>query len=305
VSLALADDRGDGPLVVLLHGFPELPHCWSAQQQPLADAGFRVVSPFMRGYGASPSPLDPQEYTADLLAADVVDLIEQCGAERAVLVGHDWGAQLTWWTAQLYPERVSALAALSVPLTRRSRTPPLQRLDEMFAGHFFYMLYFQEPGVAEREFATDPEGLLSAMYYSASGCAPPGATRLFPRVGTTLAETLTRPDTLPDWLPAEEFSDLVKTFRATGFTGALNHYRAMDRTWHRCPQLGELPVSCPALFVSGERDVVASFTSTAWMTETVARLRPPVLIPGAGHWVQREAAQQVTDALIEFLRAER
>ncbi len=161
MSLALGIDRGSGPLVLLLHGFPELPSCWAAQVQPLVAAGYRVVAPALRGYGNSPAPLDPADYTADRQAGDIAAVIEACGQEQAAVIGHDWGAAVTWATAELRPERVGAMAALSVPFTARSQRPPLEQLALTMAGHFFYMLYFNEPdGRADRELAADPRRFL-------------------------------------------------------------------------------------------------------------------------------------------------
>jgi pimeloyl-ACP methyl ester carboxylesterase len=302
VSLAVAADRGSGPLVVLLHGFPELPSCWDNQLDPLVERGLRVVTPYLRGYGPSLGPAEPAGYTADLLAGDVVALLDELGVERALLVGHDWGAQVTWWTAQLHPDRVAAVAALSVPFTGRSATAPLARFRELFGDSFFYMDYFQQPGVAEAEFAEDLRGLLLRLYLASSATPPAGALRKVPREGGRLGDQLPAvPPEPPAWLPATELDTLVDCFTRYGLTGPLNFYRAMDVSWAELPQLGELAVRCPALFAAGERDPVVAFTPLTRMQRDVADLRGPVLLPGAGHWVQREAAAAVTDLLTGFL----
>jgi pimeloyl-ACP methyl ester carboxylesterase len=302
VSLALGLDEGSGPLVVLLHGFPEGPESWHHQVPPLVADGYRVVAPHLRGYGDSPAPTDPGQYTADLLADDVAGVIEDCGEEQAVVIGHDWGAAVTWAAAELRPDRVRAMAALSVPFTARSRRPPLERLAEVAGGNFFYMLYFNEPdGRAERELGADVAAFLLGMYAAASGEPPPGAFAPLRR-GASMLDQLVAPESWPAWLDREVFSRAVDRFTAHGFTGPLNYYRAMDLSWERVPAYGAAPVTCPALFLAGAKDMVLAFTPTRAMAPPlVTDLRVDLRVAGAGHWVQQEAAEQVTAALRAFL----
>ncbi len=304
MSLALGVDEGSGPLLVLLHGFPEGPESWHRQLAPLVAAGYRVVAPYLRGYGDSPAPTDPADYTVDLLAGDIAEVIEACGEERAVVIGHDWGAAVTWAAAQLRPDRVRAVAALSVPYTARSRRPPLERLAEIAGDNFFYMLHFNEPdGRAERELGSDVPGFLLGMYAAASGAPPDGAFAPLRR-GDSMLDQLVAPATWPGWLDPDVFAQSVDSFSTHGFTGPLNYYRAMDLTWERVPEYGATPVNCPALFLAGERDMVLAFTPTrAMAAPLITDLREDLRIPGAGHWVQQEAADEVTAALRAFLAA--
>jgi pimeloyl-ACP methyl ester carboxylesterase len=296
MSLAIAIDEGTGPLVVLLHGFPELPSSWKHQVAPLRDAGWRVVVPYLRGYGDSPRPADVASYTSDFLADDVAGVIEACGEESAVVIGHDWGAGVTWASAQLRPDRVRAIAALSVPYTTRSKLPPIERLREVFAGQFFYMLHFQDPGVADAELAADVRRFLRGMY---------GSPSLISENVTESAGFVDRlPSTspLPAFVDPSDFEDAVATFERTGFTGALNYYRAMDPTWHKLPSLGTQPITMPVAFIAGAADVVLSFTPQRAMgPPNLTDLRLSTLIPGAGHWVQQEAPEATTKAILEFL----
>lgn len=301
-GLAIGIDEGDGPLVVLLHGFPELPTSWRHQVEPLVAAGHRVVAPYLMGYGGSPRPEDPHAYTADKLAASVVEVIDRCGADRAVVVGHDWGAALTWATAQLHPDRVRAMVAMAVPITARSRTPPIERLRELMGDRFFYMIHFQEPGVADAELAADVRGFLLGMYAATSGTPPEGALAQLPAATGRFVDQLPVPDALPAFLDPAAFDEAVATFTRTGFTGGLNHYRAMDPTWHSVPQLGTVPITCPVGFVAGEKDLVLAFTPTrALGPPLVPDLRMDVRVPGVGHWVQQEAPDAVNAALLGFL----
>ncbi len=300
MTLDLRIDEGSGPAVVLLHGFPELPNSWAAQVGPLVDDGFRVLVPCLRGYGGSPAPPDPAAYTADLLAADVMELLDTAGVARAAVVGHDWGAQLAWWITQLHPERVGAVAALSVPFTGRPPAPPLATLCERAGDRFFYMCWFSRPGDAEAEFEADPRDLILGLYHTYSGAAPAKGRAAYPRAGTRLGDTLEIPAELPGWLPAGDLDEMVETFTATGWTGPLNFYRAMDITWEHVPQLGTRGIECPALFVAGEADPVLAFTPPTYMTGHIRDLQTH-LLPGVGHWVQREAAAEVTRLLAQFL----
>lgn len=295
MPLAIADDEGRGPLVVLLHGFPELPYSWRHQIAPLRDAGWRVVVPYLRGYGPSPSPSDPASYTSDILADDIATLIEGCGEDEAVVVGHDWGAGVTWATAQLRPDRVRAVAALSVPYTTRSRTPPVERLRAMFPDTFFYIVHFQEPGVADAELAKDVRRTLLGVYADAplSGNVTAGAS---------FVDRLPLTDTLPAFVDAADLAEHVATFERTGFTGALNYYRAMDLTWHKLPELGTRPIEMPVTFIAGDQDPVLAFTPMRSMGPPhLTDLRGMTMVPGAGHWVQQQAPEAVTAALIWFL----
>lgn len=315
MSLTLGIDEGSGPLVVLVHGFPETPVSWHHQVGPLVDAGYRVVAPWLRGYGpskatqlrqvyAQPTPVDrgadPAYYTADLIADDLAGVAEQLGYDRAAYVGHDWGAASVWATAQLRPERVAALAALSVPYTARSKRPPLQRLAEVFADRFFYMLYFCEPGDrAERELGADVAATLRATYATWSGNPPEGTQWELP-AGASVLDQVSVGST--PWLDEQVLAQGVAAFTDTGFAGALAYYRAMDLTWERVPAFGTTPVTCPAMFLGGERDGVLRFTPTRAMAPPlVTDLRADVRVPGAGHWVAQEAPAVTTTALLDFL----
>ncbi len=302
MTLALGVDEGSGPLVVLVHGFPETPVSWHHQVGPLVSAGYRVVAPWLRGYGPSPGSDDPAEYTADLIADDLAEVASSLGYERAGYVGHDWGSASVWATAQLRPERVAAMAALSVPYTARSRRPPLARFAEVFGDRFFYLLYFcDEPGRAERELGADVRAALLATYATWSGEPPAGAVWDLPK-GASILDQLAAPDHPLPWLEDRVLDEGVAAFSARGFAGALGYYRAMDLTWARVPAFGASPVTCPAMFLGGERDGVLRFTPTRAMAPPlVTDLRADVRVPAVGHWVQQEAPAATNAALVEFL----
>jgi pimeloyl-ACP methyl ester carboxylesterase len=204
-------EQGDGPLVLLLHGFPESWYSWRHQFAPLAAAGYKIVAPDMRGYGKSDAPHAIEAYNQVEIMRDVIGLIPALGYESAVVIGHDWGAPTAWGVAQHYPERVSAVGALSVPFTPRSPVPPLDAMRAIFKDQFFYQLYFQEPGVAEAEFERDLETTLGKFLVMAGG--ETDLTKLAPRgPGSDLLSGLPAPDRLPPWLTEQDLAFYVGEF---------------------------------------------------------------------------------------------
>ncbi|MER6264060.1 alpha/beta hydrolase [Streptomyces sp900105245] len=307
IRLHLAE-QGDGPLVVLLHGFPESWHSWHRQFGPLADAGFRVVAPDQRGYGRSDHPEDVGAYTILHLVGDVVGLVRALGEERAYVVGHDWGAPVAWHTALLRPDVVRGVAGLSVPPPFRGARPPLATMEEMFGGRFYWN-YFARPGVADAEFGADPRTTLRKFIFFASGDAPDAGEGGQPLVDPERGWLATMPDpeVLPRWFTEEDLDALTESF-SQGFTGALNWYRNLDRNWELTAPWQGAVVDRPALYVYGDRDVVPAFPGTPELISQLPELmpslwRPPLELAGCGHWTQQERPEEVNAALLEFLRA--
>jgi pimeloyl-ACP methyl ester carboxylesterase len=273
-----AGDRG-APVIVLAHGFPELAYSWRHQINVLADAGYHVLAPDQRGYGGSSRPDAVSDYDIHALTADLVGLLDDVGVERAIFVGHDWGAMVVWHTALLHPDRVRAVAGLSVPPIPRARSRPTERWREKF-GEDFYMLRFQEPGVAEAELEADVATTMRGMFAGlVEGDAP-----------------------LPDWISADEFDFYVREFGRTGFTGALNWYRNYDRNWEITPQLSDATISAPALFVGGTADPIGATMNPARAREVAAGPYTEEWVEDAGHWVQQERPEDVNRILLAFLR---
>ena len=306
VRLHIAEE-GEGPLVVLLHGFPESWHSWRHQFGPLAAAGFRVVAPDQRGYGRSDHPDDVDAYTILHLVGDVVGLIQALGEEKAHVVGHDWGAPVAWHTALLRPDIVRAVAGLSVPPPSRGTEPPLTVMDKRFGGHFYWN-YFNRPGVADAEFAKDTRTALRKFLYSASGDVPGEVKQplVDPERGWLAA--MPDPEVLPSWLTEDDLDALTESF-SRGFTGALNWYRNLDRNWELTAPWDGAVVTPPALYIYGDRDPVPAFPGTPEFIESLpARMpnlrREPLELAGCGHWTQQERPDEVNAALIEFLEGE-
>ncbi|MFC0547375.1 alpha/beta fold hydrolase [Kutzneria chonburiensis] len=285
-------EQGSGPLVLLLHGFPETSYSWRHQITAIASAGYRVVAPDQRGYGASDRPEDIDQYTIFHLVGDVVTLIRALGEEQAVVVGHDWGSIVAWNTAQLRPGVVRGVVGISVPPLPRGSLPPLTVTRQRF-GEGFYQNYFQQPGIADASLDRDVAASLRLIY---SGIRNPEPAPGF------LGQFL-EPATLPAWLTPSDLATFVDQFSRSGFTGGLNWYRNFDRNWELTAAWQDAPITPPSLYISGENDVVRSFyPMDAAARALVPTLRGIVDVPNCGHWTQQEHPEVVTGALLDFLR---
>jgi pimeloyl-ACP methyl ester carboxylesterase len=297
-------EAGEGPLVLMLHGFPELWYSYRHQIPALAEAGYHAVAPDIRGYGQSDAPQAIEAYAMKEHLADALGILDALGAETAVVVGHDWGAPMAWNSAVLYPERYRAVVGLSVPFLQRSPAPPMQLFKTIFKDNFFYMLYFQEPGVAEAELEADPRRSMRTFLYAASGDdTNPGSGMAGKKKGDQFLTGMSNPGTLPAWITEADVDYYGNEFKRTGFRGGLNRYRNMDRDWAELPQLEGAKVTQPALFIGGSKDGVLAFTSMDAMKANVANLRDLIMLEGAGHWTQQERPKEVNEALIKFLKS--
>jgi pimeloyl-ACP methyl ester carboxylesterase len=291
-------EAGEGPLVVLLHGWPQTASSWRHQLTAIAAAGFHVVAPDLRGTGKSDAPTSLEAYSMKTIVADVLGLIDACGAKDALIVGHDWGANTAWTCAALHPERVRAVAGLSVPYLGRAPAPPTKLFEQAFAGKWFYVSYFQAPGVAEAELEADVERTLRVTFAGTPGFDVTSPLVQARKPGDGFLTGAPTPALLPPWLTESELREQVKDFEQSGFRGGLNRYRNLDRDWREL-ELGRIEV--PALFLVGERDPGRAFAPVEPMQALVPKLEPIVVIPNAGHWLQEEAPDPVTGALLRFL----
>ena len=303
-------EQGDGPLVLLLHGFPETSHAWRHQRSALAAAGYRAVAPDLRGYGRSECPGDFAAYTTLDVVGDLVALVELLGERRAVVAGGDWGATIAWQAAQLRPDRFRAVLALGVPLMPRPPMPP-SKLFPQTAATRFYTHYFEEPGIAERELELDIAMTLRKIYFAASGDAGPRDEASTPNPfgmvarAAGLLDALPDPARLPDWLDPADLAAFIAGFAASGFSGGLNYYRNLDRNWALQAAFEGMKVTVPAYYLVGERDtgraVPGMDSMVAAMPILAPRLRGSEVVAGAGHWLQQEAPGAVNAALLGFL----
>ncbi len=297
--------QGEGPLVLLCHGFPESWRSWRHQLAALAAAGFRAAAPDMRGYGGSDAPADPSQYTQLHVVGDLVGLVQALGETEAVIVGHDWGAPSAWHAALLRPDLFRAVVGMSV-----AYSPPaaidLLTLMEQRGVTTFYMQHFAKPGVAEAELEADAAASIRRITWSLSGDHPGGVAGILPPGAGFLDLTSEPPAGLPAWWDAADIAAVGDEFARTGFRGALNWYRAMRLNtallapWRGCP------IRQPSMFIAGTNDDVLRFPGTRErlqrLPEVLPGLRGQHLLEGAGHWIQRERAEEVSRLLVDFVR---
>lgn len=297
-------EAGSGPLVVMVHGWPESWYSWRHQLRALCDAGYHAVAPDVRGYGGSDKPHEIEAYAMSTIVADIAGLVEALGEQSAVVVGHDWGAPIAYHCALLRPDRFHAVLGMSVPYTGRPAAPPLETFAKIFADSFFYIDYFQEVGVAEKELEADPRRSLRLILYGASGDAPPAPGFAGKPKGSGLLDGMTDPEKLPPWLTEEDVEFYGSEFAQSGFRGPINRYRNMDRDWHELAHLQGAHIEQPCAFIAGEKDGVIAMNPAG--IETMKGLcddfRGVTLLPGAGHWNQQERPEGTNEALLAFMK---
>jgi pimeloyl-ACP methyl ester carboxylesterase len=307
----LAGDPAD-PTVVLCHGFPELAYSWRHQMAPLADAGFHVIAPDQRGYGHSSAPRDIDAYGIGNLTGDLVALLDHFGKDDAVFVGHDWGALILWDLVRLHPQRVRAAVGVSVPFVQWP-APPTQLMKMIYGDRFFYILYFQEPGVAEAELEADPYDSLAKIMWGASGvrfAARNTAAKVPPMEGTGFLTTMSTPPVRPlsgpegPWLTEEDLRAYADEFAHSGFFGPVSYYRNLDANFELVKDIGPEQVTMPVYFIGGTDDVVNVMDPSGIqrMQDKLPDFRGATVLENVGHWTQQEAPAAFNDALLGFLR---
>jgi pimeloyl-ACP methyl ester carboxylesterase len=294
--------EGQGPLVILLHGWPQCWYLWRHQIDPLVEAGFQVAIPDQRGYGGSDAPEEVDAYDIIHLTGDVVGIADALGHETFIVVGHDWGTPVAWNTALLYEERVNAVVGMSVPY---SRYPVgLLTKQENFGDNFWYIVYFQKPGIAEAEFEADIRRSLRMIYSIGKGSNSEGIFSK-PKPSTSgFLDGLIDPEEQLLGVTQEDLDYYVEQYKRSGFRGGLNWYRNIDRNMEITPQLQDKKISQPALFIAGEKDPVLKFPGMNLdeMSKWVPNLKEQVIIPDAGHWISVEYPEVVNQALLRFLK---
>ena len=306
IKMRLAE-IGEGPLILLAHGWPESWYSWRHQLIGLSKAGFRVIAPDMRGYGQTDAPSEIDQYDIKHLTEDMVGILDALGETSAYIVGHDWGAPVATYSALFYPKRFTKLVIMSVPYSGRQDQNPIEGLKTVFQENFFYILYHNEPnGVAEKEYDEDPSGLISRFYQSPDSPRKPpkitdskrSAGGFLPRIGEA--------EGLPAWFSKEDLDYVVGQFEESGFRGGVNYYRNIERNWKLTEDLKDHNIKVPTLFLAGTQDMVIAGASKesleSSMKEVIPLLEKVILLPNIGHWVQQEAAEQTNSILIDFLK---
>jgi pimeloyl-ACP methyl ester carboxylesterase len=297
---------GSGPLILCIHGWPELWYSWRHQMRHFAAQGFTVGAMDVRGYGGSSKPTEISAYSLTELTSDAAAVIDAVGGGEAIVFGHDWGAPVAWNTARLYASKVSAVAGLAVPYAPVRPVSSIELWKALYPDQFFYQLYIQEPGVVEAEVGVDVAASLRKIYYGGSG---DGANSLMaPKsADSTLLDGLIDPDPFPAWMSSDDLQVYVDAFEVGGWHGPFNRYRAQGID---ADQLGSLEDPGPALtqpscFIGGEHDGIRTFIPGrdlyAEPGAACLDFRGSTIIPGVGHWVQQEAPEATNAALSEFV----
>jgi pimeloyl-ACP methyl ester carboxylesterase len=298
---------GEGPLILMVHGFPESWYSWRHQMAALAAAGFKAAALHVRGYGQSDKPEPVEAYAITELADDIAATIDVLGGP-AILVGHDWGSPQVAAAAILHPSKVRGLVTLSVPIGPYIDRKPSDIWAESYPNELFYHSYFQQPGVAEAEFEGDLQGFLIRFFHAWGGERPVGRNA-YVRPGTVSAflEGIPIPGKLPAWLSQAELDHYIRDFSDGGLRGPLNRYRAQDLDIDLMRPFADRTIDQPSLFVAGSLDPVRE------LIPGHDRYRAPMgrctdcrgmyLIDGAGHWLQQERPAAVNAHLLDFARS--
>src|SRR5262245_59644417 len=306
-------EQGEGPLVLLCHGFPESWYSWRHQLNALAVAGFHAVAPDMRGYGKSDCPEAIDQYTLFHMLGDMVGLLDALEAPSAVIIGHDVGSTVAWQGALMRPDRFRAVIGLSVRFRPRGKVPATSLMPQP-ADAQFYHPYFLEPGDAQAELERNPRETIRNMLYGASGdgvslrraAAEDIGIGMVPRGGGFLRGSRA-PTTLPDWLSERDIDVYAGEFQRVGFRGALNCFRNLDRNWELSALFAGASVTVPALYIAGDRDFVLRSPGVEQLLANLKHFVPALhnimMLPGCGHWTQQERPDEVNAAMIDFLRS--
>ena len=304
---------GEGPLVIFCHGWPESWYSYRHQLPAVADAGFKAVAYDVRGYGESDKPYEVEAYTMRNMTNDVIGIIDALGYDTAITIGHDWGGPIALNTAALNEDRITATGTLSVPFTGRGPMPTLDLWKEIYKDRFFYQLYFQKEGIAEKEFESDLSKSLFMTYTNSDGR---GMKFNFEKGQSGLVIEKTKDSTFlegmemfkdfPNWFTKEDLDYFVSQFEMSGLRGPFNRYRAQNIDWHEIPELEGKILEQPAFFVTGTLDPVNFFVPTDQsLTERIKPNYKNLLfaeeLEGIGHWTQQEAPEEVNNFILNFL----
>ena len=293
-------EAGEGPPVVLCHGFPELAYSWRNQIQPIVDAGFHVIAPDQRGFGETDAPEDSQTYSVKNLVADLTGMLDALGIDKAIFIGHDWGSMPAWYSAVYAPERVMGCGSLCTPFFTPGEVDLIEAYNEL-RGPNHYMATFQEPGVGEAMLERDVENTFRQLirnygYTLEQFRAAPAEIQEIP-AGVFVGDPQLFGD--KELLSDEELAVYVDAYERTGFTGGLNWYRALHKDWEE-GQGYDMKIEVPAIMIGAEHDWFLPPDFADGMEELVPLVEKHV-IPAAAHWLQQEKPDEVNALLVPWL----
>lgn len=290
---------GDGPPVVLVHGWPEIAYSWKNQIAALASAGYRAIAIDLKGFGQSDAPLDKALYDIRHLTDDLVHLLDALNIQKAVFCGHDWGGAIVWPMAQLHPDRVCGVIGVCTPHRPPPPVPPLSILEKRF-GPKHYIVQFQAPDTPEALFASDLQRFFQLMFRRPP--APAAAEKLGVRIFDLPGRFRDGP--APDLdaviISRDDLSVYVDAYRRSGFSGGINLYRNIDRNYELMRNINPV-IGAPALMISAENDLFLPPAAADGMEDLVPNLEK-ALIRNCGHWVMWEQPDALNRILVDWLR---
>jgi pimeloyl-ACP methyl ester carboxylesterase len=295
-------EAGKGKLIVLLHGFPELWYSWRHQLVALSKKGYRVVAPDLRGFGETEATSQVEDYSLFNYAKDIKELIDYLGEENAVIIGHDWGANIGWLLPLIYPSKVKALVGLSIPYYPEPRDP--EQIKKWSKGKFSFPAYFEKKGAVEAEFEANPKEFFKRFFYGLSGNAAKDLIdTLFLKKPETakLLDGFPEPVELPNWITDKDVEYYSNAFSKKGMAAALNFYRTAGLDYPKLKEAYKGKIDIPVLFIAGASEAAIKFGSVEPMKHSLPKLDKVILLPGCGHWVQQEKAEEVNKDIIAFL----
>ena len=293
-------EQGDGPPVILLHGFPELAFSWRHQLPALAAAGFRAIAPDQRGYGHSDVPGSVRDYRIEELIADIHGLLDALGLDSATFVGHDWGALVLWQMAMRSPDRIDRLVILNIPHYPRLPIDPIEVMRERF-GDDFYIVNFQDSDEADKTFARDPAHFFDVMMRRGQISREQFDQLPAEKKTLSLLKVVARSQASGEPLLTEsERNYFAAAFARTGFTGPINWYRNWTLNWETQAAFDQR-ISIPTLFIGAVDDVVVAPEHIEGMKPLVDDLEIHML-ENCGHWSQQERPDEVNRLMIDWLR---
>lgn len=295
-------EKGEGPVVLFLHGFPDLWYSWRHQILALSSLGYRAIAPDLRGYGDTEAPTSINSYTCFHLVGDIVALIDSLGVDQVFLVAHDWGAIIGWYLCMFRPDRVKAYVCLSVPfMPRNPRVKPIDGFRAVY-GEDYYICRFQEPGKAEADMAKIGCEQVLKHVLTTRSVGPP----IIPKEGFGHNANTTR--ALPSWLSEEDLRFYASKFEKSGFTGGLNYYRNLDLNWELAAAWTGVQVKVPVKFITGEQDMVYTspgireYIESGRFKKDVPNLEEVEVQKGVGHFNNQEAAGDISTHIYNFIK---
>ena len=298
--------KGEGPLVILVHGWPETLVSWKNQINFIQNLGFQVFAFNTRGYGGSYSPQRIKDYGLKYFMEDILDIIKFLNKENAILIGHDWGAPICWTTAAYYKEKISGVIGLSVPFTKRGKVSSTRLWKKLYKNIFFYQNYFQKLDVPEKELEKDILVSLKKIYYWCSAEGYFDKIKTSKNLNSGLLENIPDPKNKLKWLSEQSLKSMVYDFKQSGFRGSLNRYRAQEIDWLELKELSTLQVTPASLFIGGEYDPVRNFIKGYDAYKNAGKyctnFKGKYIIKNSGHWVQQEKPEEVNMIIKDFLQ---